>query len=115
MMSEMIAYCGKVCSICPTFLATKDNDDVARAKTAALYAEKFGLDLQPEDINCDGCRTRGGKQIGYCGVCEIRRCCMAKDLENCACCEQPCENLLKFHELSPDAKATFEALKTRQQ
>lgn len=111
-MSRMIAYCGLICSACPTFLATKNDDDVAREKTAALYAEKFGLDLKPEDINCDGCKSVGGKLIGYCQACEIRRCCRGKGLDNCTLCdEQPCGHLMKFHEFSPDAKACFEALK----
>jgi hypothetical protein len=114
MMSEMIAYCGLDCSRCPTFLATQNDDDAAWAETAALYAEQFGLVFQPEDINCDGCRALAGKQIGYCRVCEIRQCCLKKGLEHCVICEQePCEKLLKFHEFSPKAKASFEALKTR--
>ncbi len=113
-MSDMIAYCGLVCSKCPTFLATKNDDDDARERTAAFYAEKFGLKLEPEDINCDGCKSVGGKLIEYCQVCEIRKCCCEKALENCALCsEQPCENLSKFYDFSPDAKASFEALKRK--
>jgi hypothetical protein len=112
----MIAYCGLDCSRCLTFLATQNNDDAARAETVAMYAKKFGLVLKPENINCDGCRTRGGKQIGYCRVCEIRQCCLEKGLEHCAICEQqPCEKLSKFHEFSPEAKASFEALKIERQ
>jgi hypothetical protein len=115
-MSEMIAYCGLDCSRCPTYRATQNDDDIARAKTAALYAEKFGLVFQPEEINCDGCRTSAGRQLGYCRVCEIRGCCLAKGLEHCVVCDQqPCDKLIKFHEFSPEAKASFEALKTRQQ
>ncbi|KJS16181.1 MAG: hypothetical protein VR69_09780 [Peptococcaceae bacterium BRH_c4b] len=111
-MSKMIAYCGLVCSNCPTFLATKNDDDVARAKTAAFCAEKFGFDLKPEDINCEGCLTVGGRLIGYCQTCGIRQCCSERGLENCALCEeQPCEKLKKFHKFSPDAKASFDALK----
>jgi hypothetical protein len=110
-MEKMIAYCGLVCSRCPTFLATQKDDDAARAKTAAFYAQKFGFTLKPEEINCDGCLSEGGKLIGYCQSCEIRKCCRAKALDNCArCAEQPCEKLVKFHEFSPDAKASFEAL-----
>ena len=110
-MEKMIAYCGLVCSRCPTFLATQKDDDDARAKTAAFYAQKFGFTLKPEEINCDGCLSEGGKLIGYCQSCEIRKCCRAKALDNCAqCAEQPCEKLIKFHEFSPDAKASFEAL-----
>jgi hypothetical protein len=111
-MSKMIAYCGLVCSDCPTFLATQNDDDVVRQKTADLYAEKFGFKLKPEDINCDGCKSEGGKLIGYCLTCEIRQCCREKALGNCAKCDgQPCEKLNQFHEFSTDAKASFEALK----
>ena len=108
----MIAYCGLICSSCPTFLATKNDDDVEREKTVALYAEKFGFDLKPEDINCDGCLTVGGRQIGFCQNCEIKQCCSTKGLENCVHCdEQRCEKIIKFHDFSPDAKACFDALK----
>ncbi|MBI5602252.1 MAG: DUF3795 domain-containing protein [Deltaproteobacteria bacterium] len=111
-MSQMIAYCGLVCSNCPTFLATQNDDDVARERTAALYSEKFGFDLKPEEINCDGCKSEGGKLIGYCQSCAIRKCCSGKGLDNCAICtDQPCEILIRFHEFSVDAKACFEALK----
>ena len=108
----MTAYCGLVCTNCPTYLATKNDDDEARAKTAALYAEKFGFNLKPEEINCEGCLSEGGKLIGYCQVCEIRKCCRDKGLDHCInCTEQPCEKLIKFHEFSPDAKAGFDALR----
>ena len=108
----MIAYCGLVCSNCPTFLATQNDDDAARKRTVDLYAEKFGLNLRPEDINCDGCKSEGGKLIGYCQSCEIRLCCRDKGLENCArCSDQPCEKITEFHKFSADAKASFEALK----
>jgi hypothetical protein len=109
-MSNLIAYCGLDCSNCPTFLATQNEDDDARAKTAALYADKFGFNLKPEEINCDGCLSNTGKLIKYCQSCEIRKCCREKGLKNCAVCEeQPCEKLIQFHKFSPDAKACFEA------
>jgi len=111
-MSELIACCGLVCSNCPTFIATQNDDDEAREKTVALYTQKFGLAFQKEDINCDGCRSEGGRQIGYCQTCEIRRCCLDRGLTNCAVCpEQPCEIIRRFHEFSAEAKAAFEALK----
>ena len=110
-MQPMIAYCGLVCSNCPTFLATQNDDDIAREKTARYYSEKFGFNLKPEEINCDGCLSEGGKLIGYCQSCEIRKCARAKSIDNCAACEeQPCEKLIKFHEFSPDAKKAFDAM-----
>ena len=110
-MQKMIAPCGLICTDCPTFLATQNDDDEARKKTAAFYSKKFGLNFKPEEINCDGCLSEGGKLIGYCHACEIRKCCREKGLANCSVCsDQPCENLAKFHEFSPDAKASFETL-----
>lgn len=111
-MSEMIAYCGLVCASCPTYLATQADDDQARARTAAYYAERFGLKLKPEDINCDGCLSQGGRLIGYCLSCEIRACAREKGLAGCAACaEAPCERLAKFHSFSPEAKASFEEMR----
>ncbi|MBU1341730.1 MAG: DUF3795 domain-containing protein [Proteobacteria bacterium] len=110
-MSKMIACCGLVCTSCPTFLATRNDDDAAREKTAVLYSKKFGFNLTPEEINCDGCLSTSGKLIAYCQTCEIRKCCRKRNLDNCAACdEQPCEKLTQFHEFSPDAKACFDSL-----
>lgn len=111
-MPKMIAYCGLDCSNCPTFIATQNDDDEAREKAVALYAQKFGMHLQKEDINCDGCLRVGGRKIGYCQVCEIRQCCLDKGLKHCVVCpEQPCAKIRRFHEFSPAAKASFAALK----
>jgi len=107
----MIAYCGLVCSSCPTFIATKNDDDLARKKTAAFLSEKYGLSFKTEEINCDGCLSSGVRLIGYCNTCEVRKCGITKSVENCSVCnERPCDKLNKFHEFSPDAKASYEAL-----
>ena len=111
-MTTMIACCGLVCSDCPTFIATRNDDDSARAETAAFYRDTYGLDLKPEEINCDGCLSTGGTLIGYCRTCEIRKCCLDRKIENCAVCDhQPCDKLIQFHEFSPAAKKSFDQLK----
>lgn len=111
MMQEMIAYCGLVCSKCPTFLATQSDDDVAREKTAAFLSEKYGLSFKAKEINCDGCLSSGARLIGYCNTCEVRKCAITKSIESCSVCdEKPCNKLNKFHEFSPEAKASFESL-----
>lgn len=110
-MSKIVAYCGLVCSSCPTFFATQNDDDDARKKIAAFYSGKFGFTLKPEDINCDGCLAEPEKQIGYCRICKIRKCCREKGLDNCAICDdQPCEKLKALHDLSNSAKVCFENL-----
>ncbi len=110
-MQKMIAYCGLICSNCPTYIATRNDDDEARAKTAALYSKKFGFSLKPEDINCDGCLSTGKRLIGYCRACNIRKCCSTRGLADCTyCSKQPCEHLDKFHAFSPDAKRCYQEL-----
>ena len=83
-MHKMTAYCGLVCTNCPTYLATQANDDLARKKTVELYEKKFGFKLKPEDINCDGCLSVGGKLIGYCQECEIRKCGIIPGAHGCS-------------------------------
>ncbi len=110
-MEKIIAHCGLVCSSCPTFIATKNDDDEARKKTAKLYSEKFGFNLTPQDINCDGCLSDSGNLIAYCRECKIRSCCREKQVDHCAVCvDQPCDHLKKFHDFSPDAKRCFDSL-----
>ena len=110
-MKEMIAYCGLVCTRCPQFIATQNDDDIAREMAAKRIAEKFGLYFKPEEINCDGCLSSGGRLIGFCNTCEVRKCGIAKSVENCSTCDEAlCDKLNKFHEFSPDAKVSFEAL-----
>jgi hypothetical protein len=111
-VSTAVAYCGLVCSECPTFLATQADDDAARARTAAMYAETFGFSLKPEEIDCDGCKCEGGTLIAYCRACVIRECCRSRGYDTCALClDEPCASLTEFHAFSPAAKAAFEALK----
>ncbi len=110
-MTKMMAFCGLCCSLCPTFLATRNNDDNARKQTADMYAQKFGLVFAPEDINCDGCLSDSGTLISYCRDCKIRDCGQTRGVDNCAACpDQPCEKLMAFHSFSPEAKAGFNGL-----
>ena len=113
-MKEMIAYCGLVCTSCPQFIATQNDDDMAREKAAKRLSEKFGIDLKPEEINCDGCLCSGGRRLSFCSACEIRECGITKSVKNCSTCdEQPCNKLKKFHNFSPEAKASFDALERK--
>ena len=110
-MSKTIAFCGLSCAECPTFIATRNDDDEARVKTAAMYADKFGFDLKPEEINCDGCHSESGNLISYCRTCAIRKCGQNKGIDNCtACNEQPCQKLIDFHTFSPEAKSSYDDL-----
>ena len=111
-MEKIISFCGTVCSECPAFLATKNNDNNERKKISELWSKQYDADIKPEDINCEGCTSKTGKKFNYCNVCEIRKCGQGKEVKNCAyCSEYICEKLKKFFEIAPEGKATLDEIK----
>lgn len=84
----MIAYCGLNCVKCDAYLATVNNDQALREKTAKLWSELNQTLIQPEDINCEGCRADGKKTV-YCeNLCGIRHCAMEKGVRTCGDCPE---------------------------
>ena len=113
-MNKMIAYCGIVCTDCEAFTATQKNDNAKRKELAEAWSKEFSHEIKPEEINCDGCLSFDGRHISYCNVCEIRKCGIEKDVENCAgCVEYKCEKLEKFHEQAPKAKGNLEEIRLK--
>jgi hypothetical protein len=102
-MGRIVAYCGIICSDCPTFNATKANDDAERRRVAELWTKQYGRKFRMEDINCDGCLTEGLRIFSHPKVCKMRMCARERNLENCAhCSEYACEKLSKlFNEYEP--------------
>ena len=87
-MNTMIAYCGLDCEKCDAYIATKNNDQALREKTAKLWSELNNVTILPEHINCEGCRTNGVKTY-YCDtLCAIRQCAMKKGVSTCGDCAQ---------------------------
>lgn len=62
-MGKIIAYCGLDCGKCDAYLATLNNDEVLREKTAKAWAELNNVPIQPKD---------------YCAIIGLNQ----KDLEN---------------------------------
>jgi hypothetical protein len=111
-MNKLISYCGIVCTECPAYIATKNNDDAKRKETAREWSKQFGHEMKPEDINCEGCTPDTGKKIGYSHVCEIRNCGREKKVVNCAyCTDYICDKLDKFFQMAPMAKGNLDAIK----
>jgi hypothetical protein len=112
-MEKIIAYCGLVCSECPAYLATKNDDDALRESTAEKWSEMYKSDIRPENINCNGCTTPG-KKIQHCNECEMRLCGIAKKVKNCGwCAEYPCAKVKEFLKWVPDAKKVLDAEKKK--
>ena len=73
-MKSMIAYCGLDCEKCDAYLATVNNDQELRKKTAKLWAELNHAPILPEHINCQGCRVEGVKTVfcdRHCNTCNV--------------------------------------------
>ena len=84
----MIAFCGLNCAKCDAYIATKNNDDALREKTAKLWSELNNVPILPEQINCDGCRANGRKTVFCDKLCPIRQCAMQKGVETCGECPE---------------------------
>lgn len=78
----VISCCGLDCDTCEAYLATKNNDDSLRQRTAEKWTKLYNHPLKPEDINCTDCQNEGVK-VGHCMVCKIRKCCIERNLEHC--------------------------------
>ena len=112
-MEKVIAYCGIICSDCPTFLATQKDDDEERRRVAELWTRQYGKEYRREDINCDGCLTKGPRVFSYCKICKIRGGGQEKRVENCAyCAEYPCEKLSKLFDEYSKAKDVLDNIRT---
>ncbi len=113
-MEKMISYCGLVCTECPAFIATQENDNAKRQKVADMWSKQYKMAVKTEDINCDGCLSAGGKLLNYCSICEIRACGQNHGVQNCAyCSDYGCEKLTRFFAVAPHAKESLEKIRKK--
>lgn len=106
-MTLMMAYCGLLCNECAAYIATSTNDDLLRQKTAEEWSTLYNADIQPENINCLGCKSE--TRLGHCYVCAIRKCAVEKSLANCGLCTDfPCSNLDQILQAVPECKSRLD-------
>lgn len=106
-MKKLIACCGLDCENCDSRIATINNDDELRERTARRWSE---LNNAPEitaaTINCMGCRAEGVKTVFCSDLCAIRKCVNDKGFETCGDCKgiDSCLKVGSIHQFVPDAK-----------
>lgn len=96
-MRNMIAYCGLDCEKCDAYLATINDDQALREKTAKLWAKLNNVPILPEHINCEGCRVDGMKTVFCDSLCGIRQCALKKNVETCGDCSD-CYSLVYLNQ-----------------
>jgi len=111
-MEQMVAYCGIVCTECPAYIATQNDDEELRKRTAERWAKEHQADIRPEDIICDGCLPGHTRYFSHCSECEIRACGIVRGVTNCAYCDDyGCEKLTGFFSFVPGAKTNLEEIR----
>ncbi|MBU0992851.1 MAG: DUF3795 domain-containing protein [Proteobacteria bacterium] len=110
----MISYCGLDCRQCGAYIATKTDDDDKRKEVAAMWSKMFQVEIDPKTINCTGCQSDNGILFSHCSVCDIRKCGMGKDMENCAHCgDYACDKLKPMLDMLPHAKKSLEKIRSQ--
>jgi len=104
-MKDMIAYCGLDCEKCDAYLATVNDDQVLREKTAKLWAELNNAPILPEHINCEGCRVDGIKTVFCDKLCAVRQCALKRGVVTCGECPdmEGCQTVGMIISNNPDA------------
>ena len=106
-MKKLIAYCGLDCEKCDAYIATINNDQKLRKKTAEKWSKLNNILITPEQINCEGCRADGIKTLFCENLCGIRKCAMKKGFTTCG----DCVDLEKCQVVAMVVKNNTEALK----
>ena len=115
MDEKLIACCGLDCSACPAYIATKNDNDDLRKKTASGWgSDEFPVSA--EDINCAGCRDEA-LRWKFCQACGVRTCATGQGFATCAeCADFACEKLEGILQMvGKEARARLEGLRAEPQ
>ena len=85
---KLIGCCGLDCEKCDARIATLNDDNALREKTAALWTKLNGMTITPDMINCTGCRLEGIKTPFRDKLCPVHNCVREKKLDTCADCKE---------------------------
>jgi len=111
-MDVIVGFCGLICSDCPAYEATIEDDDEKRASVAKQWSKEYGVQIDSVSINCLGCHASDDSVFTHPLRCEIRKCGRERGVATCAYCDDyPCSRLEEFFEMVPDARATLDAMR----
>jgi hypothetical protein len=92
----LAAACGLYCGACPVHVYRERNDYDALKVLAMRYSQLRRMELQPEDLVCNGCLS--SQLAKTCRQCNIRDCAETKGLTHCSRCREfPCKTIINFN------------------
>jgi hypothetical protein len=113
-MVEMLAYCGLDCNECEAKYATEVNDDERRREVAVHWTALYDIEIEPQAINCMGCKSDAGLRFYLCEKCPVRRCARRRRVETCAHCpDYPCDRLDFVFRIAPGARQRLDQIHRR--
>ncbi len=113
-MEKLLGVCGVDCSTCPAYIATMNDDNELRSKTAIEWSQGYSVNLKPENIHCVGCVATEGVHFAHCNECDVRLCGLDKNLTSCGNCDDyPCDMLDKIFQVDPSAKGRLDDVRAR--
>ena len=114
-MDLLIGCCGIDCKKCDVYIATKNNDNDLREKTAALWSKLNSVKITADMLYCTGCRAEGAKTYYCSDVCEIRKCVNGNGFETCGECKKvgDCETVRAIHANNSEAAENVKAVNER--
>ncbi len=93
MANEILTRCGYRCDLCLAYAENIMVND-QRELLSEGWRKIFGIDLQPEEVFCEGCLTCSADPRLVDKGCPVRPCVISKGIENCAQCDDfPCEKI----------------------
>ncbi|MGN0814486.1 MAG: DUF3795 domain-containing protein [Candidatus Coproplasma sp.] len=111
-MKELIACCGLDCESCDARIATINDDNELRDKTAEKWSKLNGITITREMINCVGCRAEGVKTPFCESLCPIRNCAIGRGYSTCGDCSKmdDCKTLAMVVSTNAAAKQRLKEL-----
>ncbi len=86
-----LTMCGYKCDLCKAYAKNIKTED-RREQLSQMWIKHFDLHVKPENIYCDGCRSKKKDAIYADGSCPVKECVQSRKLKGCFDCgEYPCD------------------------
>ena len=116
---KKLNYCGYTCpDDCPMKLAGESGDVEQKRKAYEMWhlKERYGLEFEPDQIFCNGCKTDKEDLGAAVSHCPIRKCAIEKEFDCCIECDElvSCEKgalklFPEFHKMVIEMQKQYQA------